>query len=359
MGRSADTVSARHETARNCRARHSRKAASIDSITDKRIVIAGAGAIGNYLGVQLHRAGLSVAFLGSARIVDAVNQNGLLLEYPDHSPGRPKQDSFLPKALYFTTDPRCCENADLLIITAKSLVTATLSQTIKPHINPGTVLLTLQNGVSNVAALKAAFPHNPVHGGMVTFNVIERAVPDESPAVFRLTTRGEIYLEQCTPSLVPIFQQADCAVKDCEDIEAILWSKLLLNLINPLNALSRLPLQQNLADRAFRLRWAACMREGLAVLEAAGINPAKVTPLPPRLLPFMVSLPNWMYLTLAKQMTDMDPTAKSSMAQDLDKGNATEIDYLSGEIIQLGRNVGVATPENEKVYAAIKSIELC
>ncbi len=308
--------------------------------------------------MQLHRAGFSVAFLGSARIVDAVNQNGLLLEYPDHSPDRPSQDSFLPKELYFTTDPHCCENADLLIITAKSLVTATLSQTIKPHINPGTVLLTLQNGVSNTAALKAAFPDNPVHGGMVTFNVIERAVPDNSPAVFRLTTRGEIYLEQCAPSLVPIFQQANCAVKESELIDAILWSKLLLNLINPLNALSGLPLQQNLANRAFRLRWAACMREGLAVLRAAGIAPAKITPLPPHLLPLMVSLPNWIYLTLAKKMTDMDPTARSSMAQDLAKGKATEIDYLSGEIIRLGKRVGVATPENEKVYAAVKAIEL-
>jgi 2-dehydropantoate 2-reductase len=57
-------------------------------------------------------------------------------------------------------------------------------------------------------------------------------------------------------------------------------------------------------------------------------------------------------------MTDMDPTARSSMAQDLAKGKATEIDYLSGEIIRLGKRVGVATPENEKVYAAVKAIEL-
>jgi 2-dehydropantoate 2-reductase len=308
--------------------------------------------------VQLHKAGCAVAFLGSARMVDAVNQHGLVLEYPDHSAGKPSPEVFPPTELCFTTDPSCCEKADLVIITAKSLVTATLSQQIKPHISPGTVLLTLQNGVSNMAALQADFPVNRVCGGMVTCNVIERAVPDKSPAVFRLTTRGEIYLQQCTPSVVPIFQQAGCAVRESEDIEAILWSKLLLNLINPLNALSGLPLQQNLADRAFRLRWAACMREGLAVLEAAGINPARVTPLPPRLLPLMVSLPNWIYLTLANKMTDMDPTARSSMAQDLAKGKATEIDYLTGEIIRLGKRMGVATPENEKVYAAIKSVEI-
>ena len=306
--------------------------------------------------MQLHNAGFSVAFLGSARMVDAVNQNGLVLEYPDHAPDRPLQDSFSPKELYFTTDPNCCEKADLIIITAKSLVTEVLSQQIKPHLQSTTSLLTLQNGVSNVGALKEAFPDIPIHGGMVTFNVIERSVPYKSPVVFRLTTRGEIFLEQSTPSLLPVFHKAGCTVQEHEHIDAILWSKLLLNLINPLNALSGLPLKENLENRAFRLRWAACMREGLAVLKAAGIRPAKVTPLPPHLLPFMISLPNWFYLTLAKKMTDMDPMATSSMAQDLTKGKATEIDYLSGEIVQLGRKVGVATPENEKVYAAVKSL---
>jgi 2-dehydropantoate 2-reductase len=320
----------------------------------KHIVIAGAGAIGNFLGVQLHKAGFIVSFLGSARVVNVVNQNGLILEYPDKKSTATSKDHFLPGDLHFTTDADCCEQADLVILTAKCLVTKTLLEQINPHIHTNTTLLTLQNGISNVAILETSFPNNPVRGGMVTFNVIERTVTKKAPAIFRLTTRGDIYLRKSTPSLLSIFQKGSCAAKELEDINSFLWSKLLLNLINPLNALSGLPLKQNLADRAFRLRWAACMREGLAVLKAAKIKPAKVTPLSPQMLPFMLSLPNSIYLAVARNMTDMDPTAISSMAQDLAKGKQTEIDYLSGEIIRLGKRVGVATPENEKVYAAVK-----
>jgi len=256
---------------------------------------------------------------------------------------------FSPAALKFTTDPHCCSDADLVIITVKSLVTQTLIGQMKPYINPKTILLTLQNGIANASVLKTAFPDNCVCGGMVTFNVVEK-----ESSVFRLTTNGEIYLEKITPSLSSVFDQTFMIMKEHNNMESILWSKLLLNLINPLNALSGKSLKQNLEDHAFRLQWAACMREGLAVLKAAGIKPAKVTPLPMQFLPFMVSLPNWIYLLLAKKMTDMDSSAKSSMAQDLEKGKATEIDYLSGEIIKLGKKFSVTTPENDKVYAAIQ-----
>ena len=316
-------------------------------ISINRIVIAGAGAIGNYLGVQLHEAGFYVTFLSSSRIVDAVQKFGLTLEYPNNS-----RDVFSPQALSFTTDARCCQHADLVIITAKRLITASLIEQIKPYLQAHSILLTLQNGITNTALLKQAFPNHVVLGGMVTFNVIEKL-----PSLFRLTTSGHVYVEKQLPSLLPIFQRADMVAKEHEDIEPLLWSKLLLNLINPLNALSGMTLKQNLSDRTFRQQWAACLREGLAVLKAAAIQPAKITPLPLHWLPFTLSLPNWIYLLLAKNMSDMDATARSSMAQDLAKGKATEIDYLSGELVQLGKKVGVHTPLNDKVYAAMKQKE--
>lgn len=317
------------------------------NIDINRIVIAGAGAIGNYLGVQLHQAGFKVSFLGSSRIVDAANKFGLMLEYPDNS-----KDVFSPSALHFTTDAQSCKDTDLVIITAKCLVTAALVEQIKPHIQSHTTLLTLQNGIANTAILKTAFPGNAVCAGMATFNVTEK-----SASIFRLTTNGAIHLQRSSPSLLAVFQKADVAAQEHDNIESVLWSKLLLNLLNPLNALSGLTLKENLSDRKFRLQWAACLREGLAVLKAAGITPAKITPLPMCWLPFMLSLPNWIYLFLARNLTDMDATARSSMAQDLRKGNPTEIDYISGELIRLGQKVNVATPVNDKVYAAMKQAE--
>lgn len=313
----------------------------------KKIIIVGAGAIGNYMGVQLRKSGHDIVFLGSPRVVAAVKHAGLTLQYPQQP-----LEWVAATELLFTADPAVCNGADLLLITAKGGNTAILAEQIQPHLAPHTILLTLQNGINNANVLGKAFPHHPVLAGMVTFNVVEI-----NAHTFRLTTSGEIYLQKSSPSLLDVFIGSGLTVKEATNIQGMLWSKLLLNLINPLNALSGKSLKQNLEDHAFRLRWATCMQEGLAVLKAAGITPAKVTPLPPHWLPFMVSLPNWIYLVLAKNMTDMDPDAKSSMAQDIDKKQQTEIDYLTGELIQLGKKTGVPTPENERVYAQIKKLE--
>lgn len=311
------------------------------------VCIAGAGAIGNYLGIQLYKAGFTVNFLASPRVSNAIEKNGLELQYPDGA-----LDRFPAGSLAFSSDPSLCASADLVLVTCKSQATETIAQDIKPHLSPTAVVLTLQNGISNLDALKAQLPQQRIEAGMVTLNAVEL-----SPSTFRLTTHGDIHLQRTPDSPAVVFRQAGLIVNEHTDLHAALWSKLLLNLINPLNALSRQSLKTNLADRQFRLQWAACMREGLAVLNAAGIKPARITPLPPHLLPFMVSLPDWIYLRLANNMTDMDATAKSSMAQDIDKGRATEIDFLSGEIIRLGQRVGVPTPDNEQIYQKIRQLE--
>lgn len=309
----------------------------------KKIIIAGAGAIGNYIGVQLRKSRQEVVFLGSSRVVNAVHQHGLSLEYP-HLP----TEVLTSQNLSFTEDPACCRHADLVIITVKSTITSALAEQIKPYLASQTTVLTLQNGVSHADVLKKVLPDHRVVAGMVTFNVIEI-----NAHTFRLTTSGEIYLQQTSPSLLEFFTESGLPAKEAADIRSLLWSKLLLNLINPLNALSGQSLKQNLEDHHFRLHWANCMREGLAVLKAAGIKPAKITPLPLPLLPLIISLPNWIYLALAKNMTDMDPSAKSSMAQDMEKGQTTEIDYLTAELLRLGKQLGVRAPVNTAIYAKI------
>ncbi len=314
-----------------------------------QITIFGAGAIGNYIGLQCHKSGHAVTFKGSDRVVRAIEKNGFSFAYPDD-----QTEHYPPGTLTFTTDSKLAtETADLLIIAVKSLLTDTIINELQPHLNTNTVLLTLQNGVSNGPRLKEAFPGNTVLSGMVTFNVVEL-----NDHTFRLSTSGEIYLEQHVAiDLQTLFCDSELIAISKGNITGVLWSKLLLNLINPLNALSGQPLKTCLEDRSFRKLWCRCMREGLEVLKAAGIQTEKVTPLPTHFLPFMIGLPNAIYLRMAQNMTDMDPTAKSSMAQDFEKGKQTEIDYLSGEIISLGKQLGVPTPTNQQVYNTIKKLE--
>merc|ERR1712232_599510 len=77
----------------------------------------------------------------------------------------------------------------------------------------------------------------------------------------------------------------------------------------------------------------------------------------PRWLPFLLSLPDWLYLRIAKAALTVDETARSSMWDDLQRGRQTEIEFLNGEIIQLGRLHGVKTPINKGIYRLIKDAE--
>jgi 2-dehydropantoate 2-reductase len=102
---------------------------------------------------------------------------------------------------------------------------------------------------------------------------------------------------------------------------------------------------------------AACIREGLAVLRAAKIAPRLDVPLPPSLLPSVLELPDWLFTRLAKPMVAVDPSARSSMWEDLQRGRRTEIDLLNGEIVALGARLNVKTPYNSRIIELIKSAE--
>jgi 2-dehydropantoate 2-reductase len=132
---------------------------------------------------------------------------------------------------------------------------------------------------------------------------------------------------------------------------------LLLNLNNPLNALSGLPLRDELAQRSWRRCLALLQREGLRVLKAAGIRPAQLTALPARWLPSVLDLPDALFQRLAARMLAIDPLARSSTWEDLQMGRRTEVDYINGEIVELATSKGLSAPANAHVVSLIREAE--
>lgn len=109
------------------------------------------------------------------------------------------------------------------------------------------------------------------------------------------------------------------------------WAEVLLNLNNAINALSGLPLKQQLSIRAYRQCLAMAQTEALVVLQAADIQPAKLTVLPASLIPLVLRLPNLFFKTLSRKMLKIEPLARSSMQDDLTARQPTEIDRINGE----------------------------
>jgi 2-dehydropantoate 2-reductase len=189
---------------------------------------------------------------------------------------------------------------------------------------------------------------------MVPFNVTRLG-----EGHFRKTTKGRVVVED-DPLLHGWFDGLSVnpfSVDFTDDIVAIQWSKLLLNLNNPLHALSGLSLRAELSDRAWRQLLAASIREALAVMARAGIQPRKISALPPSLLAGFIGLPDVLFNSIGLRLQGIDEMAGSSMADDFAAGRKTEIDHLNGEIVRLAANAGVDAPVNRAILRIVHEAE--
>jgi 2-dehydropantoate 2-reductase len=154
---------------------------------------------------------------------------------------------------------------------------------------------------------------------------------------------------------VAVFERSGVPIDRYPDMLAVQWGKLLLNLNNPVNALSGLPLRAELMQRGYRQVFAALQREALAALDAAGMEPAQVAAVAPRRMPMLLSLPDWLFHRVARRMLRIDPQARSSMADDLARGRRTEIDALCGEVVRLARAQGTQAPLNQRIQSLVEA----
>lgn len=311
-----------------------------------RIVVAGAGSIGCFVGGLLASAGRNVALLARPAIADELKEHGLLITALDAPDKRVE-----PHRVDVGSDPSLLAKAELVLVTVKSGGTASMAAEIAAHCAPSTTVLSLQNGIGNVTLLRGALPGMTVLGGVVGYNILNKG-----GGHFHRGTSGELVIAAGRPDLAALMNVPELKLATTADLAGLQWGKLLLNLNNALNALSDLPLRRELEDRDWRRLLADQVEEALRAAKAAGISPV-ARPLPPRFLPSILRLPTPLFRIVAARVLRVDPEARSSMWEDLGKGRPTEIDFLQGEVVALGRRHGVATPLCETVSDLVKRAE--
>jgi 2-dehydropantoate 2-reductase len=198
-------------------------------------------------------------------------------------------------------------------------------------------------------------PAHPILAGMVPFNVARTA-----PGRFHNGTSGPLAIEEkggVERLIAGALRSAGFDVELHASLEALQWSKLLINLNNAVNALGGVPLYQQIRDRTYRRVMAMCVREGIAAMRANGLRIARVGRMIPTLAPVILSLPDALFLRVASMMVKVDRTARSSMLDDLELRRTTEIDYLNGEIVRLADARGVAVPVNRTLIELVKQAE--
>jgi 2-dehydropantoate 2-reductase len=314
-----------------------------------KIVIQGAGLIGGFLGGVLAHAGADVTLLGRPAFLAAIAGTGLRLT-DLHG-----LDVVVPPAdVQLATDAAVLATADIILVCVKSGATHSAALEIAAHAHPDAVIVSFQNGVANADVLRAALTTHTIIPGMVPFNVMQPA-----PHHWHRGTDGALYTAPLAALdfLVPLFAQTKVQLKFHDHMASVMWSKILLNLNNAVNALSGIPLRAELQDRNYRLVLAACITEALQCLSAAGITPAQINRTKPQDLPKIMRWPNFLYNTIAMRQLKIDDKARSSMAADLALGRKTEIDDINGAVVRLGAAHDVPTPVNERIIQLVRAAE--
>ncbi|HEY0912916.1 MAG TPA: 2-dehydropantoate 2-reductase [Bradyrhizobium sp.] len=316
-------------------------------IPDKPIAVAGAGSIGCFVGGMCAAAGRKVSLLARPRVIREIEDNGLRL-----SSFEGFEQTIALSQLTLSENAEILGEAGVVLVTVKSADTADIAERIAQHAPSDAVVVSLQNGVGNVAVLRARLPGRRVLAGMVPFNVV---APGEGR--FHRATSGDIVIERDDAGTADRLSVPGLKMRATDNIAGVQWGKLLVNLNNALNALSGVPLRQQLAQRSWRRLFADQLAEGLAAIRAEGLRPVSSTPIPAGWMPSLLRLPDAIFEAVLGRTMKIDPQARSSMSEDLQRGRRTEIDYLQGVIVEISDRHGLKAPLSRRIVALIKSAE--
>lgn len=298
-----------------------------------KIAILGAGAIGSLFGALLWESGEDVVLIGRKRHVDAIKSRGLKVS------GISGERIVKPKAVTTTQE---VGKVDLIIISVKSYDTEQAAKDALNMIHHNTVVLTIQNGLGNIEKLCEIIGEKHVVGG-VTMQGSTLVKPGEiyhagkGPTIIG-ELNGEI--TNRIKRIAETFNKAKIETQITQNIWGVLWDKLIINVgINALTAITRMKNGELLKIPEIRDIMIEAVKEAVNVAKALNIK-----------------LEIEDHVRKVIEVAEATANNKSSMLQDIEKGKRTEIDYINGAIVKLGKKLKIKTPVNKTLTAIVKAI---
>lgn len=292
-----------------------------------KIAIMGAGAVGCYYGGMLARAGHDVVLIGRPRHVQSINRDGLLLETA----------SFTERVqLTACTDGNGAKDADIVLCCVKTSDTAQAASEMAPFLKPGAVIVSLQNGIENPELLRAQLRQEVIPAAVYV------ATEMAGDGHVRHHGAGQLVIGQSLRSseVANMFVSARIPVEISDNIEGVLWTKLIINCAyNALSAITALPYGKLVQHAGVEQVLRDVVDECLAVAARAGVTPVGDV---------------WEGV---QRIPKIMANQTSSTAQDLKRGRRSEIDHLNGCIVRKGEALGIATPVNRLLHALVKILE--
>ncbi|APV50176.1 2-dehydropantoate 2-reductase [Betaproteobacteria bacterium GR16-43] len=292
-----------------------------------KIAVMGSGGLGGYFGARLAKGGADVHFVARGAHLQAMRTDGLRIEGPE--------PMHVPK-VSATDNPATIGASDIVMLGVKLWDTESVLEQIRPLVGPGTAIISFQNGVLKDQYLRAAYDAANIMGGVgyVATTIDRPGVIKQTGPMQRLlfgefdgsrSPRAERFLAACLAGGI----KAELSANIVRDI----WQKyvFLVGLSGTTATIRKPvgPIRENPQTRAFLLD---VMREVVAVGRAHGVDLA--ADFAENRLAFAD--------TVAYDMS-------ASMHHDLERGNKLEVRWLSGGVVELGREKGVPTPLNRAI----------
>ncbi len=297
-----------------------------------RVAIIGAGAMGGILGYYLSAEADLVLVDGWAEHVAAINTDGLRCEIDgvEHI-----------RLVYAVTDPADAGCADVAIILVKAHQNPWAIRVAQSLLGPGALAYTLQNGVGNREVLAASLGDSRVGQGITSLGGTLLGPGRVRHAGLGPTVFGSVPHRPVAEALADLFRRCGLPADVRDDIDALLWGKLLVNVgINALTALLRVP-NGALADLPHaRDLLTQAVSEAAAVAAARGVH-----------VPYADPVAHVLDVARATAAN------RSSMLQDVLRGGITEIASINGAIVREGTRLGVPTPINTILLSLIESLD--
>ena len=289
------------------------------------IVVFGAGAIGSVYAAKL-AASHDVTLVARPEHVDAINRDGLRLT------GREEVTCRLRAA----TRVGAIAPATLVLLTTKVSDNRAAAATLAYHVRDDTVILCVQNGLGSEEVVKDVLGSRAVVLRAITqFGAIFR-----EPGVIDYKVAGYTLIEQGPQSraIASLLTASGLDGRVSDDIKAEIWRKLIFNcVINPITSLMGTDVG-SIADSRLDPLKRLVINECLAVARADGVTFSE---------------------DFLQTITDVFGSSRNiaSMRQDLSRGKLTEIDFMNGAVVALGKRFGIDCPVNAALTAIIRAME--
>ena len=232
---------------------------------------------------------------------------------------------------------------DLVIICVKSYSTEDACKDIKELVAENTSILTIQNGIGNMQILNDHFGAEKVIGGITNHGSTLLGVGHVRHAGRGDTIIGKAdgRLSGALKNVAAVLTKAGFETKISKDIDAVIWSKLIINVgINALTAATRLNNGRLVEYEECRELLRSAVQEAVKIVKRKRIKLAYDDP-----------------IQKVESVCKATATNVSSMLQDVLNKKRTEIDFINGAVVRQGKALGIPTPVNEVLTNLVRTIE--